>query len=228
MVLIPEVVDAVATSRCSAPAASAAAGRWRRRWRSARRACGAARCGSPPTRPRPTRWSRRSSSAATSADTIRSRSLTGKPARQLQVGVDRRVGARRHARSARHAAAADPHRRGPAAHRPGRVHEGLGRREAGQLLRRPDRRHDERAQDRPRRSCSTWSRSSSRRSSHCRSSWSTDDQRAFPEGSSVTIGCPCRNTVMSPSSDTFSTRSGGATATSRPRCGRPRARCRSW
>ena len=32
--------------------------------------------------------------AATSADTVRSRSLTGKPARQLQVGVDRRVGRR--------------------------------------------------------------------------------------------------------------------------------------
>ena len=45
MVLIPEVVDAVATSRCSAPAGSAAAGRWPRPWRSARRACGAARCG---------------------------------------------------------------------------------------------------------------------------------------------------------------------------------------
>ena len=60
MVLVPEVVDAVAPTPCSPRAASATDVRWRRRWRSGRTACGAARCGSPPRRPRPTPRSSRS------------------------------------------------------------------------------------------------------------------------------------------------------------------------
>ena len=82
--------------------------------------------------------------AATSSDTLRSRSLTGKPARQL--------------RSAWTDEWSDPanpdplgmplqmsRRRGPAAHRP---HGGVERRRppAGQLLRRPGRRADERVE----------------------------------------------------------------------------------
>ena len=43
---------------------------------------------------------------ATSADTVRSRSRTGKPARQLQHGVDGRVGRPREPEAARHADAA--------------------------------------------------------------------------------------------------------------------------
>ena len=72
-------------SRCSPPAASGPAGRWRRRWRSAPTACGPARSGSP--------WPRTSRRpiitekllAATSTDTVRSRAYTGKPARQLRT-----------------------------------------------------------------------------------------------------------------------------------------------
>ncbi len=93
------------------------------------------------------------------------------------VGVDRRVGARRHARPARHAAAADPHRRRAAADRPGRLHEGIRCREAGQLLRGPDRRHDEPAQEARPRSSTTWSTSSSKRSSRWRRSSSTENVR---------------------------------------------------
>ena len=56
MVLVPEVVDAVSpTPGARRRRHRAAAGRWRRPWRSAPRACGAARCGSRPRRPRPTR-----------------------------------------------------------------------------------------------------------------------------------------------------------------------------
>ena len=74
MVLIPEIVDAVGEHPgARRRRASAAAGRWRQRWRSVRKACGAGRCGSRPTRPRHIRSSRRSSSHARSSDTVRSR-----------------------------------------------------------------------------------------------------------------------------------------------------------
>ena len=67
-------------SRCSPRVASAAAGKSRPRSRSARRACGSVRSGSRPRRA--TRALRYSQSylEATSADTVRSRCYTGKPA----------------------------------------------------------------------------------------------------------------------------------------------------
>ena len=86
--------------------------------------------------------------AATSADTIRSRSLTGKHARMLKSAWTEEWEREDTPGSARHAAPADPHRRRATTDLPGRVHEGIGRREARQLLRRPDRRHDEPAQER--------------------------------------------------------------------------------
>ena len=52
--------------------------------------------------------------AATSSDTLRSRSRTGKPARQIRCAVDRRVGVAGVAGPAADAAPADPHRRGVA------------------------------------------------------------------------------------------------------------------
>jgi NAD(P)H-dependent flavin oxidoreductase YrpB (nitropropane dioxygenase family) len=81
--------------------------------------------------------------AATSADTIRSRSLTGKHARMLKSAWTEEVGPSGHARSAGHAVAADPHQRGAGADQPGGAHPRFRCREAGELLRRPDRRHDE-------------------------------------------------------------------------------------
>ena len=46
---------------------------------------------------------------ATSADTVRSRCYTGKPARHVAQRLDRRVGRPERARAARHAAAEHPH-----------------------------------------------------------------------------------------------------------------------
>ncbi len=83
--------------------------------------------------------------AATSRDTVRSRSMTGKPARMLAHPVDRGVGGRRCAEHAADAAAVHAHRRGvpadPAVRRPG----------AGGHAGRPDRRRDERDPVRARR-----------------------------------------------------------------------------
>ena len=85
MVLVPEVVDAVAPARCWPPAASAAAARSRPRWRSAPRACGAARCGSPPRRPRPSRSVKEKFLAAASSRHGAVALATGKPARMLRT-----------------------------------------------------------------------------------------------------------------------------------------------
>ena len=82
-------------------------------------------------------------------DTVRSRSLTGKPARQLRTRVDRRVGARRRPgplpmplqpvliAEAQHASTAVA------------AKEGIGAERARHVLRRSDRRLDEHGASRP-------------------------------------------------------------------------------
>ena len=122
MVLVPEVVDAVAPT----PVLAAGGIGQRppdRRGDGARRRGRVVRVGvaRPPRRPRPTRSVKQKFLAATSSDTVRSRSLTGKPARMLRTRVDRRVGARR----TRRRPLAMPLQsalvgRGPGAHRPRR------------------------------------------------------------------------------------------------------------
>ena len=82
---------------------------------------------------------------ATSADTVRSRCYTGKPARDVAQRVDRGVDRRERSGRARHAAAEHPHVRGQRAHRPLRTQGPRVR------ARRPDRRPHERGAPRPRR-----------------------------------------------------------------------------
>ena len=115
MVLIPEIVDAVAPCPCSPPAASA-----RGRQMAAALALGAEGvwCGSiwltteeAETHP----LVKEKFLAATSSDTLRSRSQTGKPARQLRSAWTDEWDAPASPGPLPHAAAADPHRRGPAA-----------------------------------------------------------------------------------------------------------------
>ena len=152
MVLIPEIVDAVAPSRCSAPAASAVAARWRPRWRSAPQGvwCGSVWLTTDEAETHPV--VKEKFLAATSADTsARGRSPASPPACCKSAWTDEWERAdtpdplgmplqpiliaeaqRRIARAA--------------------YTQGLGRREARQLLRRPDRRHDEPAQGRRARS----------------------------------------------------------------------------
>ena len=146
MVLIPEVVDAVAPVPVLA-----AGGIGRGRQMAAALALGAEGvwCGSvwltteeAETHP----VVKEKFLAATSSDTLRSRSRTGKPARQLRSAWTDEWDVAGLAGHAADAAAADAHRRGVAAHRPRRARHVVGRRPAGQLLRRPDRRHDERGQ----------------------------------------------------------------------------------
>ena len=107
-----------ARARCSPPAASAAAARSRRRSRSARRACGSARCGSPPPRATRARPCSQAYLDATSADTVRSRCYTGKPARMLRNAWTDAWADPERPRPARHAAAEHPHVGGQRAHRP--------------------------------------------------------------------------------------------------------------
>ena len=77
--------QSVPMCRCSPRAGFTTAGRWPRPWRSARRACGPVRCGCSLPRPTCTRRSPRTSSPRRSPDAIRSRVMTGKPARQLRT-----------------------------------------------------------------------------------------------------------------------------------------------
>ena len=74
------------TCPCSRRAASAAVARWPPRSRSARRACGPGRSGSPSPRADTGAAALDNLLAATSRDTVRSRAMTGKPARQLRTG----------------------------------------------------------------------------------------------------------------------------------------------
>ena len=144
MVLIPEVVDAVAPVPVLA-----AGGIGRGRQMAAAMALGAQGvwCGSvwltteeAETHP----VVKEKFLAATSADTLRSRSLTGKPARQLRSAWTDEWDDADTPDPLADAAAADPHRRGASGRIDRAAHDdGLGRRAAGQLLRRPDRRHDE-------------------------------------------------------------------------------------
>ena len=156
MVLVPEVVDAVAPMPVLA-----AGGIGRGRQMAAAMALGAQGvwCGSvwltteeAETHPAV----KEKFLAATSADTVRSRSLTGKPARMLRSRVDRRVGAARRPRSLGDAAAARSWSPRPSAGSAAPPHaSGSGAEQAGQLLRRPGRRHHEPSQDARHRSCST-------------------------------------------------------------------------
>ena len=73
---------------CWRPAGSAAAGRWPPPWPSVPRACGPVPSGSPRPRAAPSPQIQEKLLAATSRDTVRSRCLSGKPARQLQDGLD--------------------------------------------------------------------------------------------------------------------------------------------
>ena len=84
MVLWPEVIDAVAPTPVLAAGGIGTGGRWPRHWPWARRACGRARCGSPSRRPTSRRRQMDSYLKATSRDTVRSRSWTGKPCRMLR------------------------------------------------------------------------------------------------------------------------------------------------
>ena len=91
--------------------------------------------------------------AASSRDTVRSRSRTGKPSRQLALTMDRRLGAGRRARAAAHAAADAGLRAGPAPCRQACGRRPCRRAAARHLLGRPGRRTDGADPCRPARWC---------------------------------------------------------------------------
>ena len=84
IVLWPEVIEAAAPFRCSPPAASAAASRWRPRWRSGRKGVWTGSIWLTVTEADTPPAQKESYLKATSRDTVRSRSWTGKPCRMLK------------------------------------------------------------------------------------------------------------------------------------------------
>ena len=178
MVLVPEVVDAVAPTPVLA-----AGGIARGRQIAAALALGAEGvwCGSvwltteeaetPPV-------VKDKFLAASSSDTVRSRSMTGKPARMLRTAWTDEWDRPDTSGPARDAAADRAGHRTAGAHQPGRRSPGRQGSRAGDLFRRPGGRLARPGPADACRWCSTWSRSSSTPLAGSRA-WSTSDPAAF-------------------------------------------------
>ena len=154
-------------ARCSRPAASAAGARWPRRWRSGAQGVWTGSIWLTVAEADTSPIVVEKLLAASSRDTVRSRAMTGKPARQLRTAWTDAWARGRHARPAADAVAGHAVQLRRAPHHP-RAEPGAHR-----LPRRPDRRPDEHGAARHATSSSTWSRSGSRRPSAWRRSCTT-------------------------------------------------------